>query len=642
MCGIFGLRLSSSFLDNDELHERLQLAQKALIRRGPDDSGLEEFRIPDDDIASSSRLFMGHTRLSIIDVTDAGHQPMKSRDGRYTIVFNGEIYNYPELREELRTLSIDFYTESDTEVLLAAWAQWGVSCLSRLIGMFSIAIYDKLDNSLTLIRDAFGIKPLFYYKDENSFAFASELPALLELQTRLPTPNWQQAYDYLIYGRYDDSDRTFEKGVKQLLPSHFIRIDLQTMRSQGPQRWWWPSIQERSDLSFEQAAIQLRELFLKNVRLHLRSDVPLGAALSGGVDSSAVVCAMRYLEPSLPIHTFSFIAPGTAIDEEKWVDIVNSKVGAIPNKKSVNPHDFAQDLSDLITTQGEPFGSTSIYAQYCVFRAARESKITVTLDGQGADELFAGYNGYPSEYLRSLFDNHKYIKVVSFLLQWSRWPGRGYVRALLVLIQSLTPYRLSRIAYRIVGKYPKPYFLNLPFLATKQIRFSPPRLMQYTPDSKGRRLVARLRDSLLGNGLASLLRHGDRNSMRWSVESRVPFLTIEMAEFVLSLPESFLLGPNGETKRIFRAAMRGIVPDEILDRRDKIGFATPERSWLLANTSIVQSAIDSASSNPAFIDKEVSSEINRLLLDPKSNTQSAWRLINFSYWSHSLFRQSPN
>jgi asparagine synthase (glutamine-hydrolysing) len=639
MCGIFGLHTSQAGLDDSRVYERLHFAQKSLSNRGPDDSGVEEYLIPNYHNGDPSHLFLGHTRLSIIDISDAGHQPMKSIDGRYTMVFNGEIYNYRELREELRSLSLEFCTESDTEVLLAAWSMWGLSCIRRLIGMFAIAVYDHHENSVTLIRDAFGIKPLFYSHSDSLFAFASELPALLALDGRFPMFNWQQVYDYLAYGLYDNSATTFIEGVSHLLPAHWCRIDLKTMRIQGPHRWWWPSIQERSDLSFEEASNHVREIFLKNVRLHLRSDVPLGAALSGGVDSSAVVCAMRRVDPDLPIHTFSFIAPGTLVNEEKWVDIINSHVGAIPHKEVVDPQDFGQDLEDLIASQGEPFGSTSIYAQYCVFRSARKAGIVVTLDGQGADELFAGYNGYPSEYVRSLFDHHSYLKAIIFLFRWARWPGRGYLRAFLILMYSLTPNVLSNYAYLLAGKNPRPGWLNLPFLLSKSVCFSPPPARHYTADSKGRRLVSRLRDSLLGNGLSSLLRHGDRNSMRWSVESRVPFLTIEMAEFVLSLPESFLLGPNGETKRIFRAAMRGIVPDEILDRRDKIGFATPERSWLTSQSLIVNTALKVALELPVFVSSKLFYEINRFLAKPNKNTQLVWRMINFIYCaSHSSLR----
>jgi asparagine synthase (glutamine-hydrolysing) len=425
MCGILGTFTHHPLPDQDQ---RLQSALAALHHRGPDDRGLESFD------AVGGRLSLGHARLSIIDLSPGGHQPMHSPTGRYTIVFNGEIYNYRELRQELRALGHAFHTDSDTEVLLATWAQWGTQGLRRLTGMFAFAVYDREARTLTLVRDAFGIKPLFYRIDGGALCFSSEVPSLLELLPAKPELNLQRAYNYLVWGQYDNGSDTFYQGIHHLSPGHWLRIDLQQLAVYRPTdqsvRWWWPSIEERTDLSFEDAAAQLREMFLNSVRLHLRSDVPVGAALSGGVDSSAVVCAMRYLEPDMPIHTFSFVARGSSVDEEAWVDIVNTQVGAIAHKIVVSPEELALDLDDMIRAQGEPFGGTSIYAQYRVFKAAREAGIVVTLDGQGADELLAGYNGYPHGYLRSLLDERRYLEIPAFLSAWANWPGRGGKRAL--------------------------------------------------------------------------------------------------------------------------------------------------------------------------------------------------------------------
>jgi asparagine synthase (glutamine-hydrolysing) len=198
--------------------------------------------------------------------------------------------------------------------------------------MFAFVVFDREDQSLTLVRDAFGIKPLFYSLDQISIYFASEIPALLKLLPSKPNLDLQQAYDYLVYGHYDNQECTFYNNIKHLLPGHWLRINLKTMHVAAHERWWWPSIKERTDLSFEDAAAQLREMFLNNVRLHLRSDVPVGAALSGGIDSSAVVCAMRNLKPDMPIHTFTYVASGSTVDEEAWADIVNTKVGAVSHK----------------------------------------------------------------------------------------------------------------------------------------------------------------------------------------------------------------------------------------------------------------------------------------------------------------------
>lgn len=632
MCGIFGYYSLRPVEDAAALQSNLIEAQRALHHRGPDDCGLKTFSISRGEDVPEGSLSLGHTRLSIIDLSPRGHQPMHSGDGRYTIVFNGEIYNYRELRAELETFGFAFQSDSDTEVLLAAWACFGFSVLRRLTGMFVFVIYDRQDESLTLVRDAFGIKPLFYALNDTWLSFASEVPSLLKLLPSAPDLDLQQAYDYLVYGRYDNEACTFYKGVKHLPPGHWLRVDLKTLHAPDPSRWWWPSTEERTDLSFEDAAAQLRELFLNSVSLHLRSDVPLGAALSGGLDSSAVVCAMRHLEPEMPIHTFTYVARGSSIDEECWADIVNKYVGAIAHKVVVEPQELDRDLSDLIQTQGEPFGSSSIYAQYRVFKAARDAGITVALDGQGADEMLAGYDGYPSDAFHSLLDRHRYLDVVRFFKRWAQWPGRGYRTALIMLMQVFVPNSLRGFAFRLMGRKAKPSWLNVEYCSEHGVRMHPPPRRKSAHDPQGRRLAGALREALTGNGLASLLRHGDRNSMRWSVESRVPFLTIEIAEFLLRLPEAYLLGPDGETKRIFRAAMRGIVPDEILDRRDKIGFQTPEQDWLRNQSKDIDQWCPIVEKLPIINTIQGRREVEEILRCKSEPNIQAWNLINFIKW----------
>jgi asparagine synthase (glutamine-hydrolysing) len=634
MCGLFGYYTSRSGEEAAELQSRFLAAERALHHRGPDDRGLETFSIKTggSDIPSGL-LALGHTRLSIIDLSAGGHQPMHSDDGRYTIVFNGEIYNYRELRAELKAAGFAFRTDSDTEVLLAAWTHWGASGLRRLTGMFAFAVYDCQESSLTMVRDAFGIKPLFYSLGEASLSFASEVPALLKLLPSTPELDLQQAYDYLVYGHYDDQARTFYKGVSHLLPGHWLRVDLKSLHASDPERWWWPSIEERTDLSFEDAAAHLREMFLNSVSLHLRSDVPLGAALSGGVDSSAVVCAMRHLQPEMPVHTFSFIAPGSAVDEEAWVDLVNAHIGAIAHKVVVEPQELGDHLNDLIQSQGEPFGGTSIYAQYRVFKMAREAGITVTLDGQGADELFAGYHGYPHGYIGSLLESRRYRDLLPFLSDWSAWPNRGLKKAFIALGAVVTPRPLRGIARRIFAPNPSPKWLNTDYLTNHGVLPNPSGPFVPSDEASGRRLVEQLRFSLTVTGLSQLLRHGDRNSMRWGIESRVPFLTINIAEFVLSLPESYLLSPQGQTKRVFRAAMRGIVPDVILDRRDKIGFQTPEHAWLRAQRTAVAGWLSEAERLPFLRNASFHPEFNKMPNGETLFTPQAWRLINFCRWA---------
>lgn len=594
-------------------------------RRGPDDRGYELYE------AAGGVTALGHTRLSIIDLSAAGHQPMQSRDAVLSIVFNGEIYNYRELRAELEPLGHRFVSGSDTEVLLAAWRQWGRACLRRLVGMFAFAVFDRGHGTLTCVRDAFGIKPFFYAQEQGSFLFASEVSAIRALKQSKVELDWQRAYDYLVHADYDSGARSFLDGVLHLLPGHLIEQDLTSGRLSEPQRWWAPQIDERSDLSFAEAAELVRERFLANIRLHLRSDVPLGAALSGGIDSSAVVCAMRHVEPDLPINTFSYIARGSSMSEEVWVDRVNQHVGARPHKVAVSGEELARDLDDMIAAQGEPFGSTSIYAQYRVFQLAREQGVTVTLDGQGADEMLAGYNGYPGQRIRSLLEKGQFAEAWHFLDEWARWPGRSRLDGVKRAVGELSQGALYDVLRRLNGMDSMPAWINAGPLQERGIIRRYPR-QRAQAGSAGRRVMAELALCLTQRGLPALLRHGDRNSMRFSVESRVPFLTLDLVELALSLPESYLISPKGETKHIFRAAMRGIVPDDILDRRDKIGFATPEQEWLLGMAGQVRHWLIEDLRLPFLDQAAVLAQFDRVVAGQQAFSWQIWRWVNFCRW----------
>lgn len=627
MCGIAGGWWSQPSQAQTQLPEALQ----AMRRRGPDDQGFELYP------SNSGVLALGQVRLSIIDLSSAGHQPMHSRDGRWAIVFNGEIYNYRELRHELQALGHIFITETDTEVLLVAWAQWGMLCLPRLAGMFAFAVLDKRNAVLTCVRDAFGIKPFFYSEGSQSFRFSSELPALLQILGKTPELNWQRVYDYLVHGDYDTSHRTTLAGICQLSPGHLLSVNLDNGKPSTQKRWWEPKIIERSEWKFNDAVQGVREQFLQNICLHLRSDVPLGAALSGGVDSSAVVCAMRHVEPDLPINTFSFIASGSDVNEERWVDLVNARVGAIPHKIHVTADELASDLDDMIKSQGEPFGSTSIYAQYRVFKLAKEHGMTVTLDGQGADEMLAGYNGYPGQRLLSLIDTGRVVEAWSFLNEWSKWPGRTRMHGLKTLAGQFTKgSKLYEYLRRMNQDDLTPEWLNAEFLRENGVSLSYP-MNLVGPVQKGRRVVSELAASLSGQGLNALLRHGDRNSMRFSIESRVPFLTTDFADLLLSMPEDYLISPKGETKHIFRAAMRGIVPDEILDRRDKIGFATPEQDWLKKLAPKARQWLQESEPLPWLNKQAMIAEFDAIIGGKKPFSWQAWRFINFTRWYQLVF-----
>jgi asparagine synthase (glutamine-hydrolysing) len=568
-------------------------------------------------------MVLGSVRLAILDLTPAGHMPMTSEDGRFSLVYNGEITNYVEVREELVALGHTFSTHTDTEVLLQAWVQWGRNCLDRFEGMFAFAILDRSQKRLTLARDVFGIKPLFYAMDGGELVFCSELPGLLALRERASLLDWQTAVDYLRFGLYEHSHRTFVEGVHRLEPAHTVTLDLDTGRLQEPERYWWPSVLENGTMSFSDAADEVRERFLASVRMNLRSDVPVGVALSGGIDSSAILAAVRHVAPAHDLQAFSFVAPGFAKSEEHWIDLMVEATGARSFRVQASSAELSADLDRMIRMQGEPFRSTSIYAQYRVFQLARENGIVVTLDGQGADEMFAGYDGYLEQRVRSMVDRGQLLRANEYVNEWAAWPGRSVNDGRVRSVAAMTPRPLA-VALERARRGQS--IIDRDALRDRGISLDFPRERPGAP--RGRRLVAMLRRQLMTRGLPALLRHGDRNAMAFSIESRVPFLDRGLTELALSLPEHYLVSQTGETKSVFRAAMRGIVPDAVLDRRDKIGFETPETDWL---TGFAGQHAELEEEPIAFLPQQLGKD--RLTDDALGfGGGGTWRYLNLRRW----------
>ena len=621
MCGLVGV------CTHQLHHARIAIDNglEALIHRGPDDEGSFLY-------SGRMSLGLGLRRLAIQDLSVSGHQPMSTKDGRYVISFNGEISNFVELRRHLQSLGHEFISKTDTEVLLTAWAQMGSDCLRLLEGMFAFAVFDREEQTVTLVRDPFGIKPLFFKNSaDGSLYFSSEMPSLLRMLSERPKMNVQRVVDYLQWGLYDESHETFIDGVEQLLPGHLMKYSLTTGNVCKLETYWSPSI-TTANISFSDASQHVRELFLDSVRRNLIADVPVGVALSGGIDSSSIAGAISYLDSERPFYAFSYIAEGQPFSELEWTKKAIHGSRAHFHPITVSDNDLAEDLDELIIAQGEPFGSTSVYAQWRVFKEVRKDGIVVTLDGQGADEIFAGYDGYPSARLRSLIKAGQIKQAAEFLRAWSSWPGRSKMSALTGALAQASPtaiYSLMRMISGVEGISS----LNKSALKEHQIDMEFPRRILIDRTNP---IVSYLKEELRAiyryRGLPALLRHGDRNSMSASVESRVPFLDRNLVEFSLSLPENFLISDHGESKSVFRAAMRGIVPDSILDRRDKIGFETPQRIWienvLRQHGTHLNSLL--SSSDVFKLEKSTLSEFWSGL---GSNPASAWRVINFLKWS---------
>ena len=638
MCGIAGF-----VVDNSQPIGPRAVAKafRRLAHRGPDDCGYLLYSegkvsvgryLPCFDGVSG--LLLLHRRLSILDLGPGGWQPMSTPDKRFHVVLNGEIYNYIELRRELEGLGHVFCSASDTEVLVASFLEWGKKALLRFVGMFAFAILDTRNRTLLLARDFFGIKPLYYATATGRFAFASEIKALLEMPWIRRLVNPSGLYDYLRYGHTDQHSTTLFAEIQQLAPAHWIEIPIDAPDKAHLECYWKLDLSSTEDISFEEAAKKVRELFLESVLLHLRSDVPIGTALSGGIDSSSIVSAMRALGPqNLELHTFSYISPDPTSSEEHWVDLAAKSVGAVAHKTQPTPEGILADIEQLILAQDEPFGSMSICAQYSVFRLARANGVKVMLDGQGADEILGGYRYYMAGRLASLLRNKRWNEVWPFLKSSSQWPGVSVLRLLQVAGDYLLPGAWRTLGRRLAGRPVLPSYLNAVWFRQQDVEALPPHSL--TSKQLFREL---LHETLVETSLPHLLRYEDRNSMAFSIESRVPFLTPELVQFLFCLPEEHLVAADGTPKAVFRKAMRGTVPDAILNRRDKIGFQTPDREWLLKLRPWVRRVLSSEAAEqiPALDIKQVRREWRRVEEGQAFSDSRVWRWVNLIQWSQQM------
>lgn len=650
MCVIFGIwNLGEQSINVSSLVKSVS----SMRHRGPDDEGYllsslagkravacvgsDSYAHPDlvdvrSLIGQEFDFAFGFRRLSILDLSPAGHQPMSSADGRYWIVFNGEIYNYLELRAELINLGYKFSSTSDTEVLLAGYIQWGAAVLPKLVGMFAFAVFDSKQRTLFLARDFFGIKPLYYTYNGLRFAFASEAKALVALGDVSNKVNPSALYVYLRYGITDHNSMTMWNEIQHLPAAHYLKISLDDSNPLlQPQRYWDIDMDSCATLSRSDAAEQLRHLFLENIRLHLRSDVPVGAALSGGIDSSAIVMGMRKHQPRQEFHTFSYVADDEKVNEEFWIDLVVQEAQTKPHKTSIVSGELVDDLQRFIYALDEPFSSTSVYAQFRVFRLAQQAGIKVMLDGQGADEALGGYNYFFSTRLVSMLRNWRWLEAATFLRNnWSR-PYFGGPKLIFRAGAWLLPERYHGVARKLIGEDIVPDWLNGSWFEKQEVQ--PPPV--YVWDQGKNPFRRMLYQSVMETSLPMLLRYEDRNSMAHSVESRVPFLTPELVNFIFSLPEDYLIDLQGTTKSIFRTAMQGLVPEPILQRGDKVGFSTPEKRWLIDLRPWVDQVLNSemAKTVSALNLEKVMNEWNGILTSRKPFNFRVWRWTNLIHWA---------
>jgi asparagine synthase (glutamine-hydrolysing) len=529
---------------------------ECLSHRGPDGVG---------QVIRDGCVGLGHRRLAIIDLSPAASQPMRSDSG-CEVVLNGEIYNYLELRDELAATGTVFRTSSDTEVLLAAYDRWGTDCLSRLNGMFAFALYDPIRRIVLLARDRFGEKPLYYRRSaDGTFLFASEIKALLVQEDATAQPDLASIYRFLRHKLTERDPATFFAGISSLPPAHLL--ELRVDGGHGlPHRYWTldASVEDRRPRAELVAAY--RELLEGSIEIRLRADVAVGSSLSGGIDSSAVVGYLalgRHLEQQ---HTFSARFPGWMLDEGRYIADVTALTGARAHE--VEPMPDPTDLERVVWHQDQPFGSLSIYAQWCVMRLAREHGVTVLLDGQGADETLAGYHFYFAALFRYLARTGRWGRLAREVRSFSNTHGARRLRSLAF------PAMPRAAAERLRRLRPGPG-ISAPFARAQASAAAPSGPSEPFRNDLDRMLASTLSDTML----PGLLRYADRNSMAFGREVRLPYLDHRLVELAFSLPWEMKLS-HGRTKRVLRDAMREYLPDSVRGRKDKIGYAPPQAAWL--------------------------------------------------------------
>lgn len=609
MCGLSGIisNQKKSYTDQD-----IRPMMKKMHHRGPDDTGT----------FYSEGLVFGFVRLSIIDLTSAGHQPFQSSDGRYTMVFNGEIFNYVELKEELILLGYDFQTKTDTEVLLHSYIQWGRDMLHKLNGMWAIAIFDRQEQTVFCARDRYGIKPFYYNVTENELIFSSEIPCILEVISQKPKENKSVILDYLLFNKTEQCEDTFFLGIKKMMHGHCMSIDLKNdnFLKLKPEKWY--DIHQRVGQSqgFKEAPAY-RQSFNEAVKLRLRSDVPIGVCFSGGLDSSSIASVIIDDFQKMDLNTFSAIYDDSfSGDESKFIHLYKYKPG---QRHYVTPSavSLLDDLDKFVECHGEPLPSTGPYAQYKVMELAKDN-VVVTIDGQGADEQLAGYHYFFGFYYKDLLKQGKLFRLLKEMWAYTR------IHKSLFAFKTFAFFLLPG-KWRIMLKANDLAYLDKSFVK------------EYRRDSQ-------IADNLYGSGslkealinhfeykLEHLLKWEDRNSMFFSLEARVPFLDYRLVEQTLAT-QSDLIIKDGWTKHILREAMKGTLPEEIRMRVDKNGFMTPQDEWF--RTAIWQEKISSIIESDSFASRglfDVDAVKHQYQKHVKGEVQIAkeiWKWVHTELW----------
>jgi asparagine synthase (glutamine-hydrolysing) len=594
MCGISGIiSLKGKSVDRSLIEEM----NISVSHRGPDADGF----------FLKENFALAHRRLSIIDLSDNGKQPMTYKN--LTIVFNGEVYNYLELRQELKAKGFSFSTGSDTEVILASYLCWGKDCVNRFNGMWSFAIYNDETKEVFCSRDRFGVKPFYYLKTSDYFVFGSEIKQLTPFLSDKKV-NKTVLFNYLFLATLNIDDNTFFEGVKRLNPSHNLIFNLTNNDFKIEKYYTLKKIDLPNNLTQDEYINRYRSIFNDSIGLRLRSDVKVGTCLSGGLDSSYVASiASQLYQKSSPSRFVAITA--SSIDKERDESHFAKKVAEKSNLDhrivAPNTEDFLNVIDEVIGVQEEPFGSPSIVMQYYVMKAAKEQGCTVMLDGQGGDETLLGYERYYVSYLLSLPLLER-IKQARLIVQNSKL-------SLSTLIASYLYFSLPFLKRMLSKKrqsYIKPEFqkyVNWAFIGDKY---------QASRDLTNLQIHEITKDQL-----STLLNYEDRNSMRFGIETRLPFLDYRLVELSISLPTRMKIF-NGWTKFVLRKASEESLPNDISWRRNKFGFEAPLATWL-NNKDFLRAEISKSDFVRNFIDVSLLNNVNDNLV--------LWRLYNVAKWS---------
>jgi len=623
MCGILGSVQNQASLFSETSFSQILTS---LGHRGPDNVGYRVF------YDHEKVLCFGNTRLSINDVSSDSNQPFNSSDGRYTIIFNGEIYNFLELREILSHKGHTFHTRSDTEVLLHCWIEWGEQCLLKLRGMFAFVIYDSQERLVFCARDQFGQKPFYYFWNPKTFLFSSEINSLLRFDQVNVEINLQQAQNYLIGLPFQNSNETFFSQIFSLTPGSLIYIDLKNEEIKLEITQWnffkknfeWTD--SRSELEKE-----ISTLIYESVRMHMRGDCDITFTLSGGLDSSILAGVAHDLFPGRKFSAFSYISGEKKLDETFWIDKVCVRNGIYSHKVQPSSKTFENKINQIVALQGEPFQSTSVLAQHLVYDAIGQAGYKVAIDGQGADEIFFGYSGFPIAVLETLSLKSK-NEVAKFVFEIFRRGKLSQAFLSLLYLGRKNPnfYQFFQNIYMelIMPSWAKGSKVDLThFWSGQLVKFQEFDEMGLSP------VHQQIISSIESLTLPSLVRYLDLNSMDSSVESRQPFLNVDLLNLILSAPAEHLIGRPGRTKQILRSAMLENLPNEVAARTDKIGFEAGN-----ARIDLHKFGTPISLTEPLEIFRFINLDKAREVFSTtKILNNETWRLLNISLWVRNHF-----